>query len=65
LSLYALETPTIQYIFYFKSLEFDLLLGVGVPTARKGEIDTDLPLASTTVPNSAKTEIVIFAVIDS
>jgi len=27
---------------------------VGVPTARKGEIDADLPLASPTVPYTAK-----------
>lgn len=56
---------TIQLIIKHKCLECIEQLGVGVPTARKGEIDTDLPLASPTVPYSAKTEIITFAVIDS
>ncbi len=52
-------------IFKIIRLEFIHLLGVGVPTAPKGEIDTDLPLASPTVPCSAKTESLILTVIDS
>ena len=44
----------IDNVFHMLCSKFIYLLGVAVATTRKGEIDTDLPLASPTVPCTAK-----------